>query len=123
MALDYLVNIMKHYGIDGMMDKKYVIVTAISTHRMRYCVPVDELQKLNTDVSVEGHEIEWAEDCVTMEEVKEFSQKHLGELIVDSHVVSEAEMLQQFESDNDYLKSWTDEFKVQHVNDWRETFG
>ena len=54
------------------MSEKYVIVTAISTHRIRYCIPVSELQAMNTKVPVDGHEIEWAEDCVTMNEAEEF---------------------------------------------------
>ena len=103
--------------------KKYVIVTAISTHRMRYCIPVDELQKLNTDVPVEGNECQWAEDCVVCEEVDEFSQMHLGEQIVDSEIVSEEEMLKRFDRDNDYLKGWTQEKKLAWVRDWRFKHG
>jgi len=102
---------------------KYVIVTAISSHRMRYCIPVDELQNMNTCVPVEGHEREWAMDTVTMNEVKEFSQDHIGEQIIDSRVVDEEEMLRQFNEDNDYLKSWTTEDKIKYVNDWRQTYG
>lgn len=101
---------------------KYVIVTAISSHRMRYCIPVDELQKMNTSVPVKGHEREWAMDTVTMQEVKEFSQDHIGEQIIDAQVVDEEEMLRQFNEDNDYLKSWTTEKKIEWVNDWRETY-
>lgn len=67
---------------------KYVIVTAISSYRMRYCIPVDELQKLNPDVPIEGHEIEWADDCVTSEDVDEFSQMHIGEQIQFSSLQS-----------------------------------
>ena len=98
---------------------KYVIVTAISSYRMRYCIPVDELQELNVEVPVEGHEIEWAEDCVTCGEVEEFSQKHIGEQIIDSEIVTEEEMLNKFDSDNDYLAGWTTEKKIQHVRNWK----
>ena len=98
---------------------KYVIVTAISSYRMRYCIPVDELQQLNTEVPIEGHEIEWAEDCVTCGEVEEFSQKHIGETIIDSEIVTEEQMLNKFDSDNDYLRGWTREKKIQHVRNWK----
>lgn len=98
---------------------KYVIVTAISSHRMRYVIPVDELQKLNTDVPVEGIEAEWAMDCVTCNEVNDFSQVHLGEQIVDAVVVDEDAMLAQFDKDNDYLKGWTKEKKVEYVRNWK----
>ena len=98
---------------------KYVIVTAISSYRMRYCIPVDELQELNVEVPVEGREMEWAEDCVTCNEVEEFSQKHIGETIIDSEIVDEEQMLNKFDADNDYLKDWTREKKIQHVRNWK----
>ena len=98
---------------------KYVIVTAISSFRQRYVFPVDELQLLNTEVSVEGHELEWANDCVTCEEVQEFSQKWIGEQIVDSRIATEDEMLELFDTDNDYLKGWDKDFKINYVRDWK----
>jgi hypothetical protein len=98
---------------------KYVIVTAISSHRMRYCIPVDELQELNVEVPVEGREMEWAEDCVTCNEVVEFSQKHIGETIIDSEILTEEQMLEKFDADNDYLTDWTREKKIQYVRDWK----
>ena len=98
---------------------KYVIVTAISSYRMRYCIPVDELQELNVEVPVEGREMEWAEDCVTCNEVVEFSQKHVGETIIDSEILTEEQMLEKFDADNDYLKDWTREKKIQYVRNWK----
>jgi hypothetical protein len=102
-----------------MNDEKYVFVTAISTHRIRYCIPVSELQAMNTDVPIDGHEIEWAEDCVTMNEAEEFSQFHLGEMIVDSEIKTEEEMLAQFDKDNSYLRSWSTEQKIEYANKWK----
>lgn len=98
---------------------KYVIVTAISSYRMRYCIPVDELQELNVEVPVEGREIEWAEDCVTCDEVVEFSQKHIGETIIESEILTEEQMLEKFDVDNDYLKDWTREKKIEYVRNWK----
>jgi hypothetical protein len=98
---------------------KYVIVTAISSHRIRYCIPVDKLQELNVEVPVEGREMEWAEDCVTCNEVVEFSQKHIGETIIDSEILTEEKMLEKFDADNDYLTDWTREKKIQYVRDWK----
>jgi hypothetical protein len=98
---------------------KYVIVTAISSYRMRYCIPVDELQELNVEVPVEGREIEWAEDCVTCDEVVEFSQKHIGETIIDSEILTEEQTLEKFDADNDYLKDWTREKKIEYVRNWK----
>ena len=98
---------------------KYVIVTAISSYRMRYAIPVDQLQDLNTDVPVEGHEVEWALDCVTCEEVNEFSQMHVGEQIIDAAIIDEDVMLQLFDVDNGYLKDWSKEKKLEYVRKWK----
>lgn len=98
---------------------KYVIVTAISSYRMRYAIPVDELQQLNPDVPIEGNECDWANDCVTCEEVQEFSQKWIGETIIDTITADEENMLKQFDADNDYLKDWSKEQKLKHVRNWK----
>lgn len=94
---------------------RYVVVTAISTYRMRYCVPLDELK----DHDGTEHP-RWALDLVTCESVKEFSQEHLGEQIVDLHVLDEAEMIEQFDRDNEYLSSWTTDKKIEWVKSWKE---
>ena len=99
------------------MKNKYVVVTAISTFRQRYVVPLDELQALNPDMEVDQR---WAVDCVTMEEVKEFSQKHLGEQIVDCVVLNEKKTLELFNEDNDYLSSWGLDQKIRYIRDWKE---
>lgn len=108
------------YDCDIKPDKKYVVVTTISSFHHRYVIPIDQLQQLNTDVSIVGHEVEWAQDCVSCEEVKEFSQKHIGELIIDGSAITEEEMLELFNKDNDYLKNWTKEQKLNYVNNWKD---
>jgi hypothetical protein len=94
---------------------QYAMVTVISTFRNRYVIPVDHLQTLNTDVPIEGLELEWAEDCVTCEDLYEFSQKHLGETIIDSELLDEDKILELFDKDNDYLKDWSKEQKLQWI--------
>ena len=106
-----------------MSDERYVVVTAISTHRMRYAIPVSELQKLSPETDITDNpaiQIEWANDSVTMEEVKEFSQHHLGEQILDTFILDEKRMLTMFDRDNDYLSDWTKEKKLEHVHDWKD---
>ena len=98
-------------------DKTYAVVTAISTHRIRYVIPMDELQNLNPESTAT---LAWAEDCVTCDEVEEFSQKHLGETIVDTVEMSQEEVLTLFDIDNDYLKSWNTEQKIDHIHKWHE---
>lgn len=98
------------------MTNDYVVVTAISSHRMRYVMHKDDLRKMNTDVTPSDQELlTWATDCVTMEEVEEFSQWHIGEQITDVFEMSEDEMLDLFDKDNDYLKEWVKDYKIQWV--------
>jgi hypothetical protein len=106
------------------MSKKYVVVTAVSTFRMRYVIPADALHELSGS-SVELSDdilISHAYDSVTCEDVLDFSQKHLGEHIVDGEVVSEEEVLQLFDKDNDYLKDWSVEKKLKQIHNWRDTW-
>jgi hypothetical protein len=99
-------------------DKTYAVVTAISTHRIRYVIPMDELQNLNPESTAT---LAWADDCVTCNEVEEFSQKHLGETIVDTVEMSQEEVLTLFDIDNYYLKEWTTEQKINHIHKWQTT--
>jgi len=81
-------------------EKEWVMVECISTFRERYMVQVPK------------GKAEWALDTVTMNEAKEFSQKHLGETIVSHRVISEEDALELCDEENDYAKSWSDEHKV-----------
>lgn len=78
------------------------IVEAISTFRMRYAVRCKSA--------------EHAMDTVTMQEAGEMSQVHLGETIVSARKVSKSEYLEVFDEDNDYLRSWSDEKKLETIH-------
>lgn len=104
-------------------DERYVVVTCTSTFRQRYMVPVSKLQEGNTNVDITNdpvRQVEWANDSVSMEEVKEFSQKWLGETIVDTFILDEERALQLFDRDNEYLSDWTEEKKLEWIHDWKE---
>jgi len=94
------------------MSNDYVVVTTVSQFRMRYVMHKDDLQKLNPDTPV--NPIEWAKDTITCNECDDFSQEHLGELIIDSTTMTEDEMLELFDKDNAYLSSWSRDYKI----DW-----
>jgi hypothetical protein len=81
---------------------EYVLVEAVSTFRMRYVVEVPVGKDL------------WALDTVTMQEAKEFSQKHLDETIVSHRIVGHDEIIRLCDEDNDYMrsKSYEDKFKI-----------
>ena len=86
-----------------------VLVECVSMFRMRYLVEVP------IGIDDYGHDKkEWALDTVTMEEAKEFSQKHVGENIVSSRVISKEEALALCDQDNDYARSWPEEQKIKH---------
>jgi hypothetical protein len=81
-------------------DKVWVMVDALMTYRMRYCVQAPASNP------------EYALDDVTMQTTKEFSQEALPEQICSWRVVSQEEALAMCDKDNDYAKSWTDEHKI-----------
>ena len=96
-----------------MKNKDYVVVTALSSYRMRYVMHRDDLQKFNPLDPVNA--IEWANDTVTMDECEEFSQEHMGEYIVDTVEMDEEDMLELFDKDNPSLGNWTKDQKVAMV--------
>ena len=99
-------------------DKKYVMVTCVSSFRQRYCIPEDAFD--NWENLTNKQLVEYAEDTVTCEEAKEFSQLWIGEQIVDTFIVDEPRMLLTFNRDNEYLAGWSDNQKVSYANDWKE---
>ena len=86
---------------DDGIETEWVLVDTVSQFRQRYVVEVPKGKS------------EYALDSVTMEDVKEFSQKHLGETIVSHRVISEKDALDLFDEDNDYLKDWGDDKKME----------
>jgi hypothetical protein len=84
----------------SMIKTKLIMVECVSTFRMRYVVEVP------------NDHPEYALDVVTTNEAKEFSQVHLGETIVSDREISEKEVLAICDIDNDYVKTWNDETKL-----------
>jgi len=105
------------YGKEYKMksDAKYVMVTAVSTFRQRYCIPMEALKSTDPDMPIDP---EWALDYVTCEEVEEFSQLHMGEQIVDYEILTQDQVLERFDKENGYLSSWTTEKKLESINNW-----
>ena len=94
---------------------KFVLVETISQYRMRYVIEVPDD---HNDREVPCTAIQWAEDTVTIEEMKEFSQKWLGEVIATSREVDRDEILRMVNEDNDYCNGkygtpWSDEQKIE----------
>ena len=90
-----------------MTQTQWVLVETISTFSERYMVEVP------TGIDDYGKDkVEWALDTVTMEEAKEFSQEHIGELIVSHRIVTKDEALSLCDKDNAYTMSWSEEQKI-----------
>lgn len=91
------------------MNTEFVLVECVSTFRMRYVVEVP------------AGKTEWALDTVTMNEAEEFSQEHIGEQIMSHRVLTKEEVITLCDNDNDYVKSWGDEKKIEvFVTPWTE---
>lgn len=105
------------------LDERYVVVTTVSQFRQRYAIPVSELQKLNTEIDISSdvqRQVEWAQDSVSCEDVREFSQKWIGETITDTFILDEERVLNLFDRDNDYLKEWTKKQKLEFFKEWQD---
>ena len=88
--------------------KKLVMVDVLSQFRLRYCVEVeDELDHALDEVVCRTGDFTF----------HEFSQEHLEPSVIISHrEINKEEYLRMFDEDNDYLKSWTDEKKLEWIN-------
>ena len=81
-------------------ETEWVLVEAISQFRERYMVEIPKGKAA------------WALDTVTLNQAQEFSQEHLGEVIVSHRVVSFDEAMKLCDKDNHYCSAWSDEKKV-----------
>ena len=101
-------------------NELYVVTTVVSTHRMRYAIPISAMSEegdmpLNTDQA-----ITYIEDSVTMEEVEEFSQHWMGESVVDTFVLDKERVLNLYKRDNPHMvEIMTDQQILDHIADWK----
>jgi len=97
------------------MSKRYAVVTTIQTFKHRYVVSEDRLQSLNEDSPAE---LGWADDCVTCDQIDEFSQKYIDESIIESKWMKEDDVLSMFDEDPEleYLKDWDKEQRLTYIN-------
>lgn len=103
--------------MDKNVDNEYVVVTTLSTFRIRYVVPRSELQKCNPPVPVKPHE--WAKDSVTCGDLDEFSQEHIGEEIIDVWTEDLSRVLQRYDEENEYLADLDRDVKIHNImNPW-----
>ena len=83
------------------------LVDSISMFRMRYVVDCDSAAEAESLVK----------DHLTDDQIKEFSQHHIGEPVTGVRKLNtEAEYLELFDEDNDYLADWPVDKKLNYIN-------
>jgi hypothetical protein len=81
------------------------VIDAISTFRIRYAVKASDkkIKQINNNFSN------------AVDELEEFSQKHICEVISSYKLITEKDYLVMFDEDNDYLRNLTSEEKLAFV--------
>lgn len=83
-----------------LVANKYLVET-VALFRMRYVV--------------ETNHPEYAVDEVLVAEKEEFSQKYIGNNVLSVREITTDEYLKIFDEDNDYLKDWSEEQKLDFI--------
>ena len=78
------------------------LVEAISQYRMVYVIDTVDAQR--------------ATDIVACYSPDEFGQQWLGETILSSREIDDAEAIRVHDEMNDYLKDWTPEMKLARIH-------
>jgi hypothetical protein len=104
------------------MKSDYVVVDTVSIFKQRYIIPREEIQKWNEDVKLtDALAKQWAHEAVDGEEVKEFSQRWLGETVTNVDFADTQKVLDLFKIDNEELsKEWTQSKQLDYINDWKD---
>ena len=80
---------------------------------------VEGISMFHIKFVVRAREAEHAMDEVVCDtgDLKEFSQNHVDFSILGARKITQEEYLEQFNKDNAYLASWTDEAKMKMINE------
>lgn len=87
---------------------KIYFVDTVTIFRIRYAFHAESAEK--------AREKFYELDKDEYESITEFSQKHLGEKVSDIREVTQKQYLLDFDTDNDYLKSWPKQKKLDLIN-------
>ena len=104
------------------MKSDYVIVDTISVFKQRYIIPREEVQRFNEEVALTDKLAKlWSQESVEAEEVKEFSQRWLGETVTNIDIVDTVKALKYFAEDNEELsQEWSQAKQLDYINDWKD---
>lgn len=84
-------------------EMDYYLVESISLYRMRYVVKARSAEHAADEV------------VMNVSDIKEFSQHHIDEPISSVRKLTRKQVLELCDQDNDYLKSWSDELKLERL--------
>ena len=87
---------------------KIVLVETVSTFRHVYAVRVDDQDP--ADYALDDVVLNMGEDTIS-----EVTQNHISEDIFSYDVITENEYLEFFDRENDYLKHWPKEKKLEFI--------
>jgi hypothetical protein len=99
------------------MSDNYVIITTLSHFKLKYAIPQADFDALGFKEPIDQEKLV---ELVSSGRVRELSQTHLGEVLGDISVYTEADALTIFDIDNAYLKNWTVEQKIAYMQKWDE---
>jgi hypothetical protein len=104
------------------MKSDYVVVDTISTFKQRYIIPREEVQRFNEEMKLTDKLAkQWAQESVESEEVKEFSQRWLGETVTNIDFADTEKALRLFKEDNETLaEEWSQAQQLDYINDWKD---
>ena len=104
------------------MKSDYVVIDTISVFKQRYIVPREEVQKWNEEIKLTDKLAkQWAQESVECEEVKEFSQRWLGETVTNIDFADTEKVLRLFKDDNKQLsEEWSQAQQLDYINDWKD---
>jgi ribosomal protein S2 len=104
------------------MKSDYVVVDTVSMFKQRYIIPREEVQRWNEEVHCTDKLAKlWSQESVEAEEVKEFSQRWLGETVTNIDIVDTVKALKYFAEDNEELsQEWSQAKQLDYINDWKD---
>ena len=104
------------------MKNDYVVIDTVSIFKQRYIIPREEVQKFNEEMKLtDDLAKQWSQESVECEEVKEFSQRWLGETVTTIDFADTQKELDLFKADNkDLSEEWTQAKQLDYINDWKD---
>ena len=88
------------------MNSKIFVVETVSIFKHTYYISAEEASHAEDEVVCRLDDATFTEG----------SQKHITETIVDTKTLTEDQFIELFDRENDYLKSWSKEQKLNMIN-------